>query len=176
MKKTMGRLAIIAAGMFLCGSVSMGADEIKLGFVNAQRIIEESKSGKEAYKQLKELQDTHKQSVEAKKAEIDKSEEELQRQYLTLADSAKAEKEEQLRKAKKDFQRMLEDADADIGRREKAFLEKIDKEVMVIIQAIGKEKGYTLIFGQIGSAVLYANPVIDLTDEVIKKYDAPVKQ
>ncbi len=172
MKKITTFMLTALITMFIPGSAIRAADEIKLGFVNAQRIIEESIAGKTAYKQLKALQDQHKKAVEAKKAEIDKAEKELQQQYLTLSDSAKQEKDMALSRAKKDFQRMLEDADSEINSKEKAFLSKIDKEVMAIINKIGKEKGYTMIFGQAGSSVLYANPAIDLTDLVIKEYDA----
>jgi len=171
MKKIMIVTTLCLCISFLALGTVRAADEIKLGYVNAQRIIEESKAGKEAYGKLKELQEEHKTRVEGKKAEIDAEEAAFQKQYMTLSDDAKTEKEAELRRAKKDFKRMLEDADADIGSREKTYLEKIDSEVMEIIDRVGKEKGYTLILGQIGSSILYANPTIDLTEVIISEYD-----
>jgi outer membrane protein len=161
-------IGIFAASFFL---PAFAADTLKIGVVDAQRIIEESKAGKAAYQQLKELQEQHKQSVEAKKVEIDKSEQELQKQYATLSETAKAEKEETLKKAKTDFKRMLEDADNDINNKEKAFLEKIDKEVMEIIKKLGKDEGFTLIMSKAGSSILYTNNEMDLTEKVVKLYD-----
>jgi outer membrane protein len=171
MKKIGGAIFIFSAICLSFGSSLKAADQMKIGIVNAQQIIEESKSGKAAYQQLKELQDQHRKTVEAKKAEIDKSEEDLQKQYLTLSESAKVEKEETLKRAKTDFKRMLEDADNDINNREKAFLEKIDKEVMEIIKKVGKDEGYTLIMGKAGSAILYSGQELDLTQKIIQLYD-----
>ena len=165
-------ISFIGALILACNNqATFAADELKIGYVNAQRIIEESKAGKQAYQKLKELQDEHKSKVEAKKSDIESKEEELRKQYMTLSESAKMEKEENLRKEKKEFKRMLEDADTEIGAREKSYLEKIDKEVMEVIDKVGKEEGYTVILGQVGSLILYANPTIDLTDKVIQKYD-----
>ncbi|MBN1355629.1 OmpH family outer membrane protein [bacterium] len=171
----MKKLTILITFLFCCATgipeIIEAADELKIGYVNAQRIIEDSKAGQDAYRKLKELQDQHKTKVEAKKTEIDQNEAEFQKQYLTLSETAKAEKEADLRQAKKEFKRMLEDADAEIGLQEKSYLETIDRDVMGIIERFGREKGYTLILGQIGSSILYANPEIDLTGEIIKEYD-----
>jgi outer membrane protein len=171
MKRLTLVLCLAAVALTLGPAKMLAGDEMKIGFVNAQRIIDESQAGKEAYQKLKDLQEQHRQAVEAKKAEIDKAEEELKKQYLTLSESARAEKEEALRKAKKEFKRMLEDADADMSAKEKQYLEKIDKEVMAIIHKIGKEEGFSLILGNAGPSILYANPALDLTDRIIKLYD-----
>ncbi len=175
MKKAGWALSILIITALVILPAARCADTLKIGFVNAQRIIEESKTGKDAYAKLKNLQDEKKKEVEAKKAAIDKSEEELRKQYLTLSEDAKRAKEEELTAAKKEFKRMLEDADADLGAKEKAYLEKIDKDVMEIIQKYGKDQGFTLILGKMGSAILYSDDALDVTDKIIEIYDKTAK-
>ncbi len=170
----MKKSAIMIALMAICylTPIALCADNLKIGFVNAQRIIEESKAGKQAYSQLKVLQDEHKKKVEAKKAEIDNADEELKKQYSTLAENARVQKEEDIRKAKTDFKRMLEDADSDMAAKEKSYLEKIDKEVMEIIQKLGKEESYSILLSNSGPSILYIDPSMDITEKVIKLYDS----
>ncbi len=168
------RLILIAMMLVTVGLIFQPAirAEVKIGFVNPQKIIEDSVAGKAAYASLKQVQESHRQVIEGKKAEIDGAEEELQKQYFTLSESARAEKEEAIRKAKTDFKRMLEDADGDLSVKEKSYLEKIDKEVMQLINKIAKDEGYSIILGMNGPSVLYADPGLDLTDKVVKAYDA----
>lgn len=175
MKKFGFILSLLTAIALFSIPVAQCADALKVGFVNAQSIIEESKSGKDAYAKLKTLQDEKKKEVEAKKAVIDKSEEDLRKQYLTLSDDAKRAKEEELSAAKKEFKRMLEDADADLAAKEKSYLEKIDKEVMEIIQKYGKDNGFTMILGKMGSAILYSDDTLDVTSKIIEIYDKAAK-
>ncbi|MBN1551283.1 OmpH family outer membrane protein [bacterium] len=169
MKKLTCSFLALTIISFFASALVRAEDVTKIGFVNAQRIIEESKAGIDAYQKLKQLQDKHKELVEIKKAGIEKAEEEYLKQYMTLSETAKNEKEEQLRNDRKDFKRMLEDADSEIAQKEKQYMEKIQKEVMDIIQQLGKEEGYTLILDKV--TVLYASQAIDLTDKVILKYD-----
>lgn len=161
-------MMIIAVGMVIQPVIQA---EVKIGFVNPQKIIEDSVAGKAAYTSLKQIQENHRQEIEGKKAGIDAAEDELQKQYFTLSESARSEKEEAIRKSKTDFKRMLEDADADLAAKEKTYLEKIDKEVMELVNKIAKDEGYSIILGMNGPSVLYANQALDLTDQIVKAYD-----
>jgi len=67
---------------------------------------------------------------------------------------------------------MAEDANRDMQELQQRLFLKIQSEVMPVIAKLGQEKGIDLILDLRASGVLYFNPAIDLTDEVIKRYDA----
>jgi len=71
-----------------------------------------------------------------------------------------------------DRQRLAEDANRDMQELQQRLYLKIQSEVMPVITKLGQEKGMDLILDLRASGVLYFNPVIDLTAEVIKRYDA----
>ena len=49
---------------------------------------------------------------------------------------------------------------------------RVQAELIPIIEGLGQEKGMDVIFDLVKSGTVYFNPVIDLTDEVIRRYDA----
>ncbi len=51
-------------------------------------------------------------------------------------------------------------------------IEKIESAVFPIINQVGKEGGYTLIFNKFQSGLVYADETIDITDQVIQRLDA----
>ncbi len=163
---------LVFALCMVWGVQGLRAGEVKIGYVDAQRVFSNSKVGKEAVKHLSELEQSYKQKLDAKKAEIDRMEEELRKQYFTLSESARQEKNEEVERAKIEIKRMAEDADRELAKLEKEYLSKIDREVSALIQEFGREGGYTLILGNVTSAVLYADESIDITEDVIRLYDS----
>jgi len=158
--------------MFPFFSESAYAKGMKIGYVDAERIFVESEVGRDGMDQMKKFEEEKKEELDTKKDDIDKMEEELRNQYFTLTTTAKEQREEEIKQAKIELKRLAEDADREMNRMQKTYLEKIDREVIEIIEEVGAEQGYTLIFGKIPSTILYADESIDITGEIIKRYDA----
>ncbi|MBN2054029.1 OmpH family outer membrane protein [bacterium] len=165
------RTAGIALGVLLLLAGAAAAADMKIAYVDAERIFAESEPGKAGMKTLNGYEAELTKALDAKNQEIKDLEKTLQQQAFTLSPSARSDREEELRRAKIDLKRMAEDADRDLNGKQKEFLEKIDREVMVIIQQMGKELGYSMIFSKLGAALLYADPTSDITDEVIRRYN-----
>jgi Skp family chaperone for outer membrane proteins len=67
---------------------------------------------------------------------------------------------------------VAEDAVRDFQDLQVKLFQKVQSELIPIIEALGKEKGLDLILDLAKSGAVYYNPVIDLTEDVIKRYDA----
>ncbi len=52
------------------------------------------------------------------------------------------------------------------------LLKRIQDELIPIVTQLGKEKALDIIFDLGKSGAVYFNPAVDLTEEVIKRYDA----
>lgn len=156
----------------LAATSILQAAEMKLGYVDPERIFSESKAGKAGMSKLAEFEKERTADLDKKRDEIKVMEDTARQQSFTLSEAARIEKEEEIKRAKIDLKRLAEDADRELNRLQKEFLEKIDKEVMKIIERIGKEQGFTAIFSTAGGALLYADTSLDITAEVIKAYDA----
>jgi outer membrane protein len=77
-----------------------------------------------------------------------------------------------LDKKRKDRQRFAEDSLRDIQDLQGRLFLKVQNELIAIIEQIGKERGYEVIFDLAKSGAVYFNPAIDITDDVVKRYDA----
>jgi outer membrane protein len=79
---------------------------------------------------------------------------------------------EDFERRRRDLRRKLEDSDAELRKKDQELTGSILKELAVVIQEIGERDGYTVILENSSSSVLYGSKSIDITDSVIKAFDA----
>ncbi len=147
------------------------AAQTKVAVIDVQRVVTESDPGKEALAGLKKVQDQKLEEGRAIQQELDSLRDQLTKQRLTLSDEKLEELNKQiedrsiaLRRFQDDAQRALEDA------RRKA-LDKLEARIMPIIETIGQEQGMTLIFNKFQSGLVYADETVDITDDVIRRFN-----
>ncbi len=167
---------IFAAGAALCVLLAAAGapaqESIKLGFVDMQKALNESKAGKKALAELQKLMEERKSGLQKQKEALEKKKDELDKQGLLLNEETRKSRETEVRTLERDYSRSLSDLKEEFGRRESEFTDGIRKELMRTIEKIGKEGGYTLLLEKQYSAILYAPSTIDLTETLIKRYDA----
>jgi Skp family chaperone for outer membrane proteins len=148
------------------------AQQLKFGVVNSQDVLERSAEGK---KVLARLQDLDKQN-QAKIAKLDSEIQQLQAQIttqrLTLTAEALSQKAADLERKQTQRKRDAEDAYANMQETSNRLLQRIQDELLPIVTQLGKEKGLDIIFDLGKSGAVYFNPTIELTEDVIKRYDA----
>ena len=71
-----------------------------------------------------------------------------------------------------DLKRFVEDSQKEFQRRYQREMQTLYKEIMPVIQQIGKNQGYTIILDLSSAGVSYFDVTTDITDSVIKAYDA----
>jgi Skp family chaperone for outer membrane proteins len=77
-----------------------------------------------------------------------------------------------LERLRTDRKRYAEDSYREFTQLRDRLFNKVKTELIPIIEQLGKEKNMVAIFDMTSSGVIYFTPSIDLTEEVIKKYDA----
>jgi len=145
---------------------------IKVGIINSQEILEKSIEGKKAIAQLEERNRKNQQDLSKLDEQIRQLETKLNTQQLTMTQEAILSLSADLERKRTERQRMAEDANRDMQELQQRLFLKIQSEVMPVIAKLGQEKGIDVMLDLRASGVLYFNPAIDLTDEVIKRYDA----
>ena len=90
---------------------------------------------------------------------------------LSLAEDKLAELQAQIEEKDRASKRAREDAERDVQKRRTDDIEKIESAVFPIINGLGKEGGYTMIFNKFQSGLVYADDAVDITNEVIKRLD-----
>ena len=149
--------------------------EIKIGIVDLQRALNESAAGKKAKEQFKVEFDRMQGSLKGEKDKLDKMKDDLDKQSAVLkADDRKA-KADEFERRQRDLRRKLEDSDAELRKKDQELTGDILKDLAVVIQEIGQRDNYTVVLENSSSSVLYGAKSIDMTDEVIKTFDARKK-
>jgi len=172
MSKRTQRLLILVlfATSFLTYGFAQGTG--KIGVVNSQQVLEKSTEGKKALAQLQERDKKAQADMARLDNEIKQLETKLSVQRLTLSEEEVLRIGSDLEKKKTDQKRFSEDIGRELQELQYRLLTRIQNELLPIIEGLGKEKGMDIILDLGKSGAVFVNPTVDLTDDVIRRYDA----
>jgi outer membrane protein len=172
----MKRLIGLVLALSILAVMPALAAEVKLGYVDLQKALNLSESGKAAKEKIQKKVKEHEGAIDARQKELKKLKDELEKQVLLLSDEARGAKERDYQQKLKDFQRYTKDIQEELQQQDADFTRQILEDLFKVIKGIGEKEGYTMIFEQSESSLLFADDKIDLTDKVIKAYDAQGKK
>lgn len=154
---------------------SVLAADIKIGFVDIQKAVNECNAGKEAKKTIVKEVEKFQRLIAEKQKELQTMKDVLEKQAPMLTSEARATKEKDLQTKGREFQRWGEDYQNEINQKRIEMERNISLGLQKIIQKVGTDEGYTLIVEKNETIVLFASKSIDLTDKIIKLYDMQKK-
>lgn len=166
-----GLLAALA-GLFFCAPAAPAADPVKLGVVDLQRCLNESKMGKKYKAEFTSEADQMKAELEGEEAALKGLREELEKQGMVLSETARAEKEREYQERLEEFKEKFKTSQKALQRKDQELTRRILKDLQGTIRELGETGGYTLILEKGEGGLLYTGGEVDLTDEVIRRYDS----
>ncbi len=166
-------IAAVVAGLFMLPTMA-SAGTTKIGVVDLQQVIANSKQGKEATAKLKKEYEQKKAKVDKKKAEVERLREELQKKSALLSEKAKQAKQDEYREALRELQHLIDDSKSDLRLKENELRQQLLKQAVEVVQKLAKEKGYGLVIDMSGG-VVYAAPSLNLSKEALKRFDKGAK-
>lgn len=172
------RLGIVLGILVLMGGLltaPVRSAELKIGSVDIQRAINESNAGKEAKKTIMKEVEKFQQLIAGKQKDLQQLKDALEKQAPMLNPEARAAKEKDYQAKIRDFQRWGEDNQNEINQKRMELERNIAIGLTKVIQKVGADEGFTLILENNEQVVLYTSKAIDVTDRVIKAYDAQKK-
>ncbi len=163
--------SLFVVGLFFSGllAVSSYAADSRIGFVDIQKAVSSTKEWKRGFNSFKEDFTKEKKRIKVREDKIKRMLEDLNKQSFVLEPELKKKKEDAFRKEKVDFERYVQDQNAEFGKKEKEMTQKILLKMMDVIKKLGEEKKYTMILEQ--KVVLYHDAGNDLTALAIRTYD-----
>jgi Skp family chaperone for outer membrane proteins len=152
-------------------SMSYAQQTLKIAIVNSQKVLEQSAEGKRIMSQLEQRQSQYQDELARLDEEINQLQTRLNTQRLTLTQEAYSNLASEIDRKQTDRKRKAEDSYRAMQELSNRLFTRLQNEVMPIINQIGKEKNLDLVFDLMKSGAIYFSPTIDITDEVIQKYD-----
>ena len=169
--------ALVAASARAQGTTApnpAATQNIRIGVINVERLVQESALGKEAFARVKRLNDVKKEEGEKLSKELRDMEQKLADQGSAMADDKREALQKSYQEKAISFKRFQDDANRELEASQKKELGELERRVFPVINQVGKEKGYTLIFNKFQSGLVYADDAVDVTDDVLKVFNTTV--
>ncbi|QTA81941.1 putative outer membrane chaperone, Skp family [Desulfonema limicola] len=148
---------------------SYGADD-KIGVIDFQKVLRESDAGKSAKTDIesegKRLEKKLKDEGEA----LEKMKKKLEAEIMVMSSEMRESKEREFRIKVDDFKVLQKKYANEFKTFEAKIIKQVQQEIFDLVEKIGKKGGYKLILER--TAVLYYPDTIDITDILIKEYNA----
>jgi len=145
----------------------------KVAVMNQQMVVEQSKAGKRALEELKAFSMTRQKIINADDVELKELQQAIQ--DGKLSDSAKQEKQGQFQAKIDAYQRRLADFNREIQQKQRELVAEYSKKVQAAAQVVGEKNGYVAIVDKGNDTtmkiVLYYQPALDVTDQMVKEFD-----
>jgi len=163
---------LIVAILVPASAISLLAQDVKIGYIDSIKIFAEYRETQEAERLYRQEVDQWTAQKQRMEQEIVKLRDELQAQSLMLSEEKNAEKKLELDRKMAEYEQFMDETFGDDGlaaRRNKELTQPIVEKINRILEDMGKEQGYTIVFDVANANIVYADKALDLTDVVLAK-------
>jgi outer membrane protein len=159
----------------LAPAAGAAAQQLKIGYVDLQRALNESEAGKQAKERFKQQVDKLQVDLKKKKDALDALKDQLEKKSSVMKEEEARNLQKDYDKKLRDFERSYKDSQGELQQKDNELTVELLKELQGVIEQFGKEGGYSIILEQSSSSVLYGAPELDLTEQIIARYNARKK-
>jgi outer membrane protein len=167
--RTLTPLVIIL--VLVIAGASYAQQTTKIAIINSQKAFETSVEGKRIMGQMQDRENKIKTDIQKLDDSIRLLENKLSTGRLTMTNEALAAIQADIDKKTTERKRYEEDATRDAQQFSANLIQKIRAEMVTIIENLAKERGFDLVLDLGTSGVVTFDPTIDVTDEIVRRYD-----
>lgn len=167
------QMASLAVFVSIGLPAALGAESLKVAVMDQQLVIERSKAGKRALEDLKAYSATRQKIINADDQELKELDQAFQ--DSKASEAVKQEKQAQFQAKLEAYQRRLADFNREIQQKQRETVAEYAKKVQDAAQAVAQKEGYVAVIDKGNDSaikiVIYYQPVLDVTEQVIKEFD-----
>lgn len=156
---------VLLASAASIASVSANSAELKVGYVQVDKILQDAPQTAESGKKLEREFSPRSQELDRMSKQIKDIEAALDKDGLTISETERRNKERDAQNLKIEFQRKQRELREDINLRKNEELGSLQDRVNKAVQTVAETEGFDLV---VYSGVAYASKKIDVTDKVLK--------
>jgi outer membrane protein len=158
-------LQYAVVGALVAFSTGVSAAEIKVGYVQVDKILQDAPQTSESGKKLEREFNPRSQELERLGKQIRDQEAALDKDGLTMSETDRRNKERDISNNKIEFQRKQRELREDINLRKNEELSALQDRINKAVSSVAEAEGYDLV---VYSGVAFASKKIDITDKVLK--------
>lgn len=163
--------SVVVLCLVLAAVATPAVAEVNVAVIDVQRVVTESDPGKEVMQRLRGITDAKAQEGQRLQQELAELQEQFNKQRFTLSEVKQAEMSKQIEDKQIAIRRFQDDAQREVADAQRRELGSLEERIMPIINEVGQERGLTLIFNKFQSGLVYADEAVDITEEVIQRFN-----
>jgi outer membrane protein len=163
------RLATAAALMLLAGTAAQ-AQELKIGFVNSDRVLREATLAKAAQTRLETEFSKRQKEGEDAESKLKAAADKLDKDGPTLPEAERSRRQRELVDQDRELQRKRREFQEDLNQRKNEELASVVERANKVVKQIYDTEKFDIILQ--GDVVIFASARVDITDKVIKALNA----
>jgi outer membrane protein len=162
-------LPFIAATLVAVACAPAAAQELKIGYVNSERVLREATPAKAAQTKLEAEFGKRERELNDAGAKLKAAADKLEKDAPTLSEAERTKRQRELVEQDRDLQRKRREWQEDLNQRRNEELAAVVERANRVIKQIFDAEKYDLILQE----VVFAGSRVDITDKVIKVLNAP---
>ena len=151
-----------------CFAAPVFAAEVKIGFIDLDRLTRESAQADRATKKLEKDFAPREQELRRLEQQVKNLQGQLEKDALTMSESDRRGKEQELGRQTRDFQRLQREYREDLNLRRNEEMAALFERANRVIRQIAEAEKFDLVLQE----AVYRSPRIDITDKVLKSLAA----
>jgi len=155
---------LVTAALMIAAAPGVVAAELKIGFLDAERINRESAPAERASKKLEQEFAPRAAKLQQMEKQLKDMQAQLEKEAVTMSDSDRRKREQDLATQSREFQRLQREYREDLNLRRNEELAALFERANKVIRQIAESEKYDLILQE----AVYRSPRIDITEKVLK--------
>jgi Skp family chaperone for outer membrane proteins len=144
---------------------------LRMAFLDLQRIAAESNEGKVLSGKIQELTKKKTAELQEKTKALQANQQKLQQGGAVLNDATRAQTQKEIDRLTVEIDRFQEDANAEVQELQQSLQREFEEKLRPVVDALVKELAIGLLFSAAEAGAIYVDPSLDVTGEVIKRFN-----
>jgi outer membrane protein len=144
----------------------------KIAYVNVQRIATESAEGQAATKRLTALREEKEKDLVSRNQKFEEARKRLETSASVLSESVRTTQQKDVERMQTELQRATQDAQKAVEDLQNELQLEFQRRLLPVLSEVSAAKGLHMVFSSMDSGVVWADPGLDITSDVVKRLDA----
>ncbi|HZO81051.1 MAG TPA: OmpH family outer membrane protein [Candidatus Binataceae bacterium] len=155
--------------LFVAAAIPAQA-EVKLAYVDIQRALNECQAGKKARTSIRADAERAQAKLQKEQATVQALKDELDKKGMLMPPDQRQNLQDELGRKMRSFQDDVKNEREELRQKDNEVTGAIVRDLATVVRQLGEKNGYTMVMEKNG--LLWGIPSADITDEVIRTYDA----
>jgi len=162
---------LLGLAAILVWGTAASDEGVKIGVVDIDQAISSTTEGKAAREEFARKQRDAEAKVQPMIEKYQALEEDLKQKKFVLSDEALFQKQLDLAQMRNEIETKMKELETQLQLDQKRLEGPLTKKLVDVIESVGKDSGFTIIMRRGSPGLLYTREALDITDQVIKKYN-----